>query len=227
MAPFLNDEISSQVKSIFSHLDHPVEILFFGKQAGCDYCPETAQLLTEVVSFSDLFTLNIYDLEENADLAQKYKIDKAPGFVITAKESGQLTDFGIRYFGIPSGHEFTSLINDLVMVSSRNSALSEKTRQFLKDLDKPTLLQVFVTPSCPYCPQAVVLAHQMAMESPYVEAEMVEATEFFDLASEYGVSGVPNTIINRGAGSLVGAAPEENLVGEILRVLKEKDHVTR
>jgi hypothetical protein len=65
-----------------------------------------------------------------------------------------------------------------------------------------------------------VLAHQMALESPMVEAEMVEAMEFPDLSNRFGVSGVPQTTINAGAGTVIGAMPEENLLAEIQRALK-------
>ena len=62
-----------------------------------------------------------------------------------------------------------------------------------------------------------MLAYQMAMESPMVQAEMVEATEFYDLSEQFGVSGVPQTTINLGAGTVVGAVPEEYLLAEILK----------
>jgi len=140
--------------------------------------------------------------------------------VIAAKEGDQITDFGVRMAGIPSGHEFTSLIQDIVLVSNRDSGLNPQTREFLKELDKPILLQVYVTPTCPYCPRAVVLAHQMAMESPLVQAEMVEATEFPELAQRDNVSGVPQTTINSGKAHVVGAVPEPNLLAEIRRVLQ-------
>lgn len=65
-----------------------------------------------------------------------------------------------------------------------------------------------------------MLAHQMALESPMVEAEMVEAMEFPDLSNRFGVSGVPQTTINAGAGTVIGAVPEDNLLAEIRRALK-------
>jgi predicted DsbA family dithiol-disulfide isomerase len=65
----------------------------------------------------------------------------------------------------------------------------------------------------------VVLAHQMAIESPLVQAEMVDAAEFPELSDRYEVSGVPHTTINDGAGTMVGAAPEEYLVEEIRKAL--------
>ena len=64
-----------------------------------------------------------------------------------------------------------------------------------------------------------MLAHQLALESPMVEAEMVEAMEFPELANRFRVSGVPQTTVNQGAGTVVGAVPEENLLAEIMRVV--------
>jgi hypothetical protein len=61
----------------------------------------------------------------------------------------------------------------------------------------------------------------MAIESPMIQAEMVEANEFPELSNRFNVSGVPQTTINMGAGTLVGAAPEESLVAEIMRALKK------
>jgi glutaredoxin-like protein len=221
MERFLDENLSQQIKDIFTDLHHPVEIVLFTQKDTNRYMDETQHLLEEVASLSDTVGLSVHDLDEDLDLANQYAIDKAPGFIIAANDEGMINDYGIRYYGIPAGHEFTSLINDLVMVSSRNSALSDSTREYLNGLTRPVLLQVFVTPTCQYCPRAVVLAHQMALESPMVQAEMVESMEFFDLANQFGVSGVPHTVINSGAGNVVGAVPEETLVEEIERALSE------
>lgn len=64
-----------------------------------------------------------------------------------------------------------------------------------------------------------MLAHQMALESPLVQAEMVEATEFPEFSNRHNVSGVPQTTINDGKGNVVGAVPEANLMAEILRAV--------
>jgi len=66
-----------------------------------------------------------------------------------------------------------------------------------------------------------VLAHQMALESKMVQAEMTEAGEFPMLSRKYQVGGVPDTVINHGKGKMVGAAPEENLVAEIMRAIQK------
>lgn len=67
----------------------------------------------------------------------------------------------------------------------------------------------------------MLLAHQMAMENPrMIRAEGVEATEFPDLARRHRVMGVPQTVINDGAGSVVGAVPEQRLLAELIRIAK-------
>lgn len=213
----LNEEIVGQIKEIFSQLQGEVEVLFF-EQDDCTYCPDTRQLLEEVTAISDKVTLRVHDLEADHELAQKYRVDKAPGFALVGRDGAELLDYGVRYAGIPSGHEFSSLIHDLIRVSSGDSGLSAQARQQLKNLKNPIHLMVFVTPTCPYCPQAVLLAHQLAMESPLIEAEMVEATEFPELSNRYHVSGVPQTTINFGAGTVVGAVPEAQLIAEVLRM---------
>jgi glutaredoxin-like protein len=215
----LNDQVADQVRQVFADLQNPVKVVYFGQQEDCEYCVEAQQLLTEVTDLSEKLTLDIYDLNENAGEADKFSVDKAPGIVLLAQEGDQLVDYGVRFAGIPAGHEFSSLIHDLILVSGRDSQLNQETRDFLRSLEEPVHLQVFVTPTCPYCPQAVVLAHQMAIESPMVQAEMVEAMEFPELSNRFQVSGVPQTTINQGKGRLVGSAPEERLVEEIKRVL--------
>jgi glutaredoxin-like protein len=145
----LNDDIRSQLRDFFKELDQPVEVLFFGSDNSeqCEYCQETSQLLSEVTGLSEKLSLRTFDLEKDADVARQYKVDAAPGYVMVGKEGDQLTDYGVRFKGIPSGHEFSSLVNDLVLVSKRDSGLRPETRAFLNSLQKPVHLQVFVTPT--------------------------------------------------------------------------------
>ncbi len=220
MPRLLNDDIVKQVSDLFAQMQEPVALIFFGDKNGrCDYCDDTRQLMEEIAEISDKISLEIYDLQEDAEMAKLHNVDKAPGIVVAAKNGEEIVDYGIRYAGIPSGHEFTSIINDILTVSKRDSGLSDATREYLRSLDKPVLLQVFVTPTCPYCPRAVVLAHQMAMESDLVQAEMVESMEFPELAERYSVSGVPHTVINDGKGNVVGAVPESQLLAELQRAV--------
>ena len=221
MEKVLNDEIVKQIEEAFAEVQEPVQVLFFGSKDNCDYCNEAKQLLEEVTALNDKLELSVYDMQENADVAKQFNVINAPGIVIAAKDNAEVTNLGIQFSGIPSGHEFSTLINDILIVSKREFGLDAKTREFLKNLTEPLHLQVFVTPTCPYCPRAVLLAHQMAMENPQmITAEGVEATEFPDLANQFNVRGVPQTVINAGKGMVVGAVPEQNLVAEIMKALQ-------
>ena len=103
-------------------------------------------------------------------------------------------------------------------VSRGKTSLSDKTREKLRAIDRDVHLQVFVTPTCPYCSISVRLAHQFAMESPFIRADMVEATEFPHLANRFNVMGVPRTVINNAA-FIEGAMPEDRFLREILKAV--------
>ena len=220
MTKLLNDEIEKQLLDVFGKLKGNVKLLLFIGKENCEYCNDTKQLLEEVAALTSNISLEVKDIEDDADLSRKFGIDKTPGLIIAAEKKGELIDYGIRFYGIPAGHEFNSLIQDILLVSSQVSGLDESIRVYLSDLKEPLHLQVFVTPTCPYCPQAVVLAHRMAMENPLITAEAVEASEYPDLADQFNVSGVPHTVINGGAGNVIGAAPAEQMITEIQTALK-------
>ena len=147
MARLLDDNITQQITEVFNGLQSPVQVLFFGQKENCEYCDDTRQMVEEVTALSDKIDMAVYDLNEDSGIAQQYKVDKAPGIAILGKDGDQFLDYGVRYAGIPSGHEFSSLIHDLVLVSGRDSGLSEDTRKFLDGIKEPVQLQVFVTPT--------------------------------------------------------------------------------
>ncbi|HSV94232.1 MAG TPA: thioredoxin family protein [Desulfobacterales bacterium] len=107
-----------------------------------------------------------------------------------------------------AGYEYASLLGALELVARGDSGLAPASRQKLKGVSRPLALQGFVTPTCPYCPRAVMLAFQLAMESPSISAAKVEATEFPHLANRHHVSGVPHTAISDSGQPRAGALPE-------------------
>ena len=221
MEKLINQDVAGQITKAFEELENPVQILFFSSNEQCEYCNETQQLLTEISELDARVSLSTHNLAQDAAVAATYQITKAPGIVVAGKDGDTIIDLGIQFSGIPSGYEFSTLITDILLASKRDSGLGAETREFLKTLKTPLLLQVFVTPTCPYCPQAVLLAHKMAMENPtMIRAEAVEATEFPELANQFRVQGVPQTVINSGKGTAVGAYPEARMLAEIKNVLQ-------
>jgi len=199
----IRDEDKKTIREEFAEkLVAPVRLVMFTQEIECQFCAETRQIVEEVAALSDKITAEIYNFVTDKDQAEAYGIDKIPAIAIIGAQ-----DYGIRFYGIPSGYEFSSLFEDIIDVSRGESGLLEPTKKALAHLKEPVHIQVFVTPTCPYCPMAVRLAHRLALESDLVRADMVEAMEFPQLAIKYRVQGVPRSVINETIHQ-EGAAPE-------------------
>ena len=213
----LKDQDREHLLKEFEALKDAVKIMVFTQENECQYCAETRQIAEEVAGLSDKISVEVFDFVADQEVAEHYNIEKIPATVIM-RGGENPKDFGIRYFGIPSGYEFSSIIEDIMMISQGDSGLSDETKNILKDLTDPLHLQVFVTPTCPYCPGAVRLAHQLAMESDWVKGDMVEAIEFPHLSQKYHVQGVPRTVINETT-HMEGMAPEHMLMAKVKEAL--------
>jgi glutaredoxin-like protein len=202
----LNQNDAKIVGEKLSGLPGSVKLALFTRELECDYCDQTRELVEELAALSaGKLTVEVYDLVKDAAKAQGLGIDKAPALAVLGADG---EDRGLRFFGIPAGYEFASLLESLDLVARGDSGLAPAVREKLRSLKEPLALQVFVTPTCPYCPKAVLTAFKFAMESPLVTAAMVEATEFPELSSRYQVSGVPHTVIGGSPQAMIGAYPE-------------------
>ena len=164
--------------------------------------------------------IEVYNFVTDKDKAEELNIDKIPATALIGSE-----DYGIRFYGIPSGYEFTSLLQAIKTLGTGELPFEQEMLRSLRSIDRPVHLQVFVTPTCPYCPQSVVRAHQMAMASPMIHADMVEATEFPHLSQRYQVMGVPRTVINE-TEYVEGAAPADMILDKIKSSLASAEAVT-
>ncbi|MEN3044866.1 MAG: thioredoxin family protein [Candidatus Hydrothermales bacterium] len=216
----LREEDKIEVKKYFSkNLRDKVKLLVFSQRINCRFCHETEELLKEIAELSDgKIEISIKNFAIDKKEVEKYNIDKVPAIVILDKDD---IDRKIRFFGIPAGYEFASLLEAIVMVSKGESGLSEDVKEKLKEIDKDVHLQVFVTPSCPYCPQMVVLSHKFAYESERIRGDMIEVSEFPELGEIYEVMGVPKTIINNKT-FIEGAIPLREYLKRIFEVLKSE-----
>lgn len=222
--PLISKQDADVIQAEFEkELVNPVKVVMFTQTFECQYCTETRKIVEEVAALSDKVEAVIYDFVTDNAIAESYGIDKIPAIAILGVQNGEEVDYGIRFYGIPSGYEFTSIIEDIVDVSKRESGLNAKTKKALAELTTPVHVQVFVTPTCPYCTQAVRLAHKFAMESALVRADMVEAIEFPFLANKYQVYGVPRTIINE-TEHQEGAVAEPIFLAKVLAAVAANGH---
>lgn len=195
------------VNDVTVHL-YTQPVIVTADELDCDACEPTRDLLEEVVSLSNKLTLEVHSLTPQQRMAE-IGLSEVPAVVLSGSNNGVM-----RFIGIPSGYEFGTLVEDLLDVSAGENHLNARTMDVLNALTAPIHIKVFVTPSCPYCPQAARLAHAMAARSEFVTADVIEANEFPEIADRYHVYGVPKTVVNETA-EFEGARPEEALVALI------------
>jgi glutaredoxin-like protein len=186
--------------------------LFVPGREECAYCEDVRQMLEELAALSDKIKLTVHEFREAREAASRLGVDKIPGIVIRGPANRP-----IKFYGIPSGHEFPGLIEDIVDASRGKVDLAPETVRRLKKLKQDIAIQVLVTPTCPHCPVVARAAHKMALESPHIRADIVEISEFPRLAQRHQVRGVPTTVFN-GQTLMVGAMDERMLLEQVMKV---------
>ncbi|MBD3286847.1 glutaredoxin [candidate division WOR-3 bacterium] len=217
----LKEEDKEYITEQFSEkLTSKVKVLLFSQKLECEYCLPTEEILKELTGLSDKLTLDVRNLQIDSEDAKGYGVDKVPAIILLGEDD---KDYGIRFFGIPSGYEFSSLLADIIDVSNGESDLPSDLVAKIASIDKPVDIKVFVTPTCPYCPNAVRTAHKIALANPgKIKAEMIESTEFPHLANKYAVYGVPKTIINEEV-QFEGAMPDQAVVEQVMTAIEKSD----
>ncbi|MCD6313051.1 MAG: thioredoxin family protein [Thaumarchaeota archaeon] len=191
-----------------------VRLLVFTQEFECEYCAELRKLAQEIAEIDERIKTEVYDFQSDKELAEKLGVDKIPALLVFGER-----EYGVRFFGIPSGYEFTTLVEDIIDVSKGLSRLPEQVKEKVRKINRQVHIQVFVTPTCPYCPIVVRTAHQLAIENEKIISDMVEALEFPHLASRYQVMAVPKIVINDKI-SFEGAVPEHVFVDYVLAAIK-------
>lgn len=207
----LNDELRGQLKEVFNDLKNDITIAVFTKEEPCNTCDETVSFMEEIESISDKIHLKKLDIKNDADTAKSYGVEMVPSIVLLDKDEKFV---GIKFNGIPAGHEINSFIPALLEVSGAGEKLPDSFNEKIESLKSPVNIKVFVTLSCPHCAGAVQKAHKLALESPMIDAEMIEAQTFGEISNKFNVSSVPKIVINDKY-EFVGNQPLEVFLEEI------------
>jgi glutaredoxin-like protein len=206
----LSDKKELIKRDFMEKLVNPVRIVMFTQEFECRYCSDTRKLAQELSALNSKITVEVYDFVADANKAKEYGIDKIPALAIIGKK-----DYGVKIYGVPYGYELQTLVEAIINVSKGKTDLSDKTEQILTEVKAPVHIQVFVTLTCPHCPAAATVAHKLAIESDMVTADVIESSEFPDLAMKYNVIGVPKIIINETV-EFVGAFNEDLFAEHVL-----------
>ncbi len=210
---FLNEQIEDQLKEIFADMKRDVTLAVFTKKDDCDSCEDTVNFMKEIEALSDKIHLESLDFDANQDRAVAYNVQMVPSIVLLNDQKEYL---GIKFNGIPAGHEINSFIPAILEVSGTGEVLPQEFMSQIKAIEKPVNIKVFVTLSCPHCAGAVQKAHKLALESEFIDAEMIEAQTFEELSVKFSVSSVPKVVINDQY-EFVGNQPLEVFLEEIAK----------
>jgi glutaredoxin-like protein len=138
----IREEDAVEIRQRLKEMVNPVKLIHFTQELSLEYGRETQQLLQELSELSDKLSLEVYNFLLDKERAAEYGVDKVPATVV---RNGQ--DHGIRFYGIPAGYEFATLLDAILAVSQGDSGLDEESKEKLKQITSPLHLGVFVTPT--------------------------------------------------------------------------------
>lgn len=143
--PQIDENDKQLIKNMFSEkMEGTAHIRFFGSKEDCQYCDETLDILNQLAELSDKIDLQVFDKDEHAEKASQLGVDKYPAIIFVDEDEN---DTGVHFYGIPSGYEFSTLIEDIVDVANNHTELSAETIEALKQITEDVTLTVFITPT--------------------------------------------------------------------------------
>jgi len=201
----------NQLKQTFEQLPNDIPLLLFTARGQEDaFTQANRQVIRAFRELSDKITIREHHLDH--ELAQKYNITSSPTLVIAPER------YSIRWLGAPMGEEARTLLETLILVGIGQSHLSDQSLNVVKKIDSPRNIKVFVSPTCPYCPQEAVNAVKAAIEMPeLVSLEIIDIQCEPELANQYAAQSVPQAFAND---ILIGqgAQTEEVFVSSLLKL---------
>ncbi|MDQ1331048.1 MAG: thioredoxin reductase [Thermodesulfobacteriota bacterium] len=206
------EEFKRGLKKAFDRMDREIKLILFTERGKDDvFVQATREIIGIFRTLTDKITFREYSLDHK--MAKKYKIKTAPVLLIHPEV------YNIRWMGAPMGEEVRTLLEALLLVGSGNSWLGDQARNVIRKIDSPRNVKVFVSVTCPYCPQQAVNAVKAVVEKPdLISLEIIDVQSRQDLAVEYGAQGVPQTFAND---LLIGqGAQSEEVFADSLRKLE-------
>lgn len=188
----------NQLKAAFAKMPHDIPLLLFTEKGREDvFAQANRQVIRAFRELTDKITLREYHLDH--ELARTYDVSVAPTLVIAPDR------YTIRWIGAPMGEEARTFLELLMLVGSGNSNASDQSLKVLERIEDPRHVKVFISPSCPYCPQEAVNGAKAAVARPdLVSLELIDIQCRPDIAQQYGAHSVPvayanETLIGQGA----------------------------
>ncbi len=187
---FLGQDVEANLKAAFDALPNRVTIHLFTREGENEVLNKAAKdLLQAFTKLSDKIRVAQFDLKSPE--AKKWGVDSAPTLLFDPDS------YSIRYLGVPYGEEGRTLVGVILLLGFRTGNLSEHSQKIIRKLDSKREVKVFVSPTCPYCPDQAINAVKAAVERPdMVSVEMIDIQAHPDMANRYSAFSVPQTFAN-------------------------------
>jgi len=185
----ITEDIKAALKEAFKELKDDVLIEVYTKIGVNDMFNGLAvDLINATAEASSKIKIKLYKVgDENS---KNRNVHRPPTILIAPDK------YSIRYTGAPLGEEGRSLVQSIIMASTGQTLVSPDTKKRLQRLKEKRHVRVFVSPTCPYCPQQALYAVSAAIElKGLVSAEVIEIYENRDLAEKYSAMSVPRTFV--------------------------------
>jgi thioredoxin reductase (NADPH) len=189
---FFDDALIEQLTPVLEHFEGEVGITaVFDGSAGLDR--EVRAFLSEFARLTNKVKVSF--LRHGADPAreQELGISALPGFALTGADGQPL---GVRFHGVPSGHEINSFILALYNAAGPGQGIDEALAARIAAHKTPVNLKVGVSLSCTLCPDVVAASQLMALRNPHITAEMIDVAHFPEFKKRWSIMSVPAVVIN-------------------------------
>ncbi len=176
----LDANIKGQLKAYMEKLQQPIELV--AAYDDSKKSEELKQLLEEIEPMSEKISLRT---EESTEV-------RRPSFAINRVG----TDIGVRFAGIPMGHEFTSLVLALLQVGGHPSKASQEVIQQVQELEGEFEFETYFSLSCQNCPDVVQALNLMSVLNPNIKHTSIDGALFQDEVEQREVMAVPSVYLN-------------------------------
>ena len=194
-----------QLKATFEQLPNEIPLFLFTAKGHEDvFTNANREVIRAFRQLSDKITLREYDLDH--EQAKQWNVTHSPTLVIAPEK------YTIHWLGAPMGEEARTFLEILILIGLGQSQLSDQALKVIQKIDSERHVKIFVSPTCPYCPQQAINAVKAAIEMPdKISLEIIDIQSQPELADQYSAQSVPQAFAND---VLIGqgAQPEEVFV---------------
>jgi len=196
------DQAQEQIKDVFRKIQREIPLILFAAPGKNDvFSDASRQIIRAFRELSPKIDLKEFDL--NHKEAKKRDIEYSPTLLIAPDH------YKIKWYGAPLGEEARTFTEAIMMIGYGETNLGNEGRKILKGIEGKRDVKVFVSPTCPYCPQQAVNALKAAVERPdIISLEIIDIQANQELAVKYGAQSVPQVFANEKLIAM-GAQPEE------------------